>query len=120
MSWTLEQILTATGGKVMRPGRRSAFGEVVTDSKKVEANSVFVALKGRKFDAHRFATDAARRGAGCLIVHKKIPLARLKRVAVVRVGDTLEALGALAHYRRMAFGAKVLAITGSNGKTTTK
>jgi UDP-N-acetylmuramoyl-tripeptide--D-alanyl-D-alanine ligase len=120
MSWTLEQILSATGGKIMTPGTRGAFGEVVTDSKKVAANSVFVALKGQKFDGHRFVTDAARRGAGCLIVHKKVPLARLKGAAVVRVGDTLEALGALAHHRRMALGPKVLAITGSNGKTTTK
>ena len=120
MPWTLEQILSATGGRVIRPGTRRAFGEVVTDSKKVEANSVFVALKGQKFDGHRFATDAARRGAACLIVHKKVPLARVSGAAVVRVRDTLQALGALAGYRRMTFGPKVLAITGSNGKTTTK
>jgi len=120
MPWTLEQILSATTGKLMRPGTRSAFGEVVTDSKKVGANSVFVALKGRKFDGHRFAKAAARRGAACLIVHKKISLASVKDAAIVRVGDTLEALGALAHDRRVRFGPKVLAITGSNGKTTTK
>src|SRR4051812_31204539 len=107
MPWTLEQILSATGGKVMRQGRGGVFGEVVTDSKKVEANSVFVALKGRKFDGHRFAKAAARRGAGCLIVHRNIPLTRNAGAAVVRVGDTLEALGALGHYRRMNFNPKV-------------
>jgi UDP-N-acetylmuramoyl-tripeptide--D-alanyl-D-alanine ligase len=120
MPWTLEQILSATRGKLTAPGRCAALGEVVTDSKKVEANSVFIALKGRKFDGHRFAKDAARRGAGCLIVHKRIPLAQTKNAAVVRVRDTLEALGALGHYRRMELNPKVLAITGSNGKTTTK
>src|SRR5581483_7506488 len=120
MSWTLQQILSATGGKLMRPAARAAFGEVVTDSKKVAPNSVFVALKGRKFDGHRFAKDAARRGAACLIVHKRVPLAQTKDAAVVRVKDTLEALGALGHYRRMQLNPKVLAITGSNGKTTTK
>ena len=120
MPWTLEQILLATRGKLLRRGARSAFGAVVTDSKKAGGNSVFVALKGQKFDGHRFAADAARRGAGCLIVHKNIPLASLKDAAVVRVGDTLEALGALAHYRRVELGPKVFAITGSNGKTTTK
>ena len=120
MSWTLEQILSATGGKLAVRGSRAAFGEVVTDSKKIQANSVFIALKGRKFDGHRFAKDAARRGAGCLIVHKRIPLAQTKNAAVVRVRDTLEALGALGHYRRMQLNPKVLAITGSNGKTTTK
>src|SRR5258706_226152 len=120
MPWTLEQILSATGGKLMRRGTRSAFGEVVTDSKKVGTNSVFVALKGQKFDGHRFAKDAGRRGAGCLIVHEKIPLAPLKAAAVVRVKDTLAALGDLARCRRLAVAPKVLAITGSNGKTTTK
>src|SRR5262249_26882763 len=120
MSWSLEQILSATGGKLTVRGSRAAFGEVVTDSKKIEANSVFIALKGRKFDGHRFAKDAARRGAGCLIVHKRIPLAQTKNAAVVRVRDTLEALGALGQYRPIHFNPKVLAITGSNGKTTTK
>jgi UDP-N-acetylmuramoyl-tripeptide--D-alanyl-D-alanine ligase len=120
MSWTLQQILSATGGRLMRPAGRTDFGEVVTDSKKVAPDSVFVALKGRKFDGHRFAKDAARRGAACLIVHKRIPPAHAKNAAVVRVKDTLAALGALGHYRRMHLNPKVLAITGSNGKTTTK
>src|ERR1044071_3636688 len=87
MPWTLEQILSATRGKLTAPGRCAVLGEVVTDSKKVEANSVFIALKGRKFDGHRFAKDAVRRGAGCLIVHKRIPLAQTKNAAVVRVRD---------------------------------
>src|SRR5258706_4216998 len=102
MPWTLEQILSATGGKLMRRGTRSAFGEVVTDSKKVGTNSVFVALKGQKFDCHRFAKDAARRGAGCLIVHEKISRAPLNAAALVRVQDTLAALRDLARCLRLA------------------
>ncbi|MGH7766632.1 MAG: UDP-N-acetylmuramoyl-tripeptide--D-alanyl-D-alanine ligase [Candidatus Binatia bacterium] len=110
----------ATGGKLIRPGARSVFGEIVTDSKSAKTGSVFVALKGARFDGHRFLSDAARRGASCLLVHRRPVSGAFGGAAVVRVNDTLEALGRLAHYRRAVVGPKVLAITGSNGKTTTK
>jgi UDP-N-acetylmuramoyl-tripeptide--D-alanyl-D-alanine ligase len=120
MSWTVEEILLATGGKLIREGARNVFGEVVTDSKSVKKGSVFVALKGARLDGHRFLGAAARRGAACLLVHKRPALGALGGAAVVRVADTLAALGGLAHYRRAVVAPKVLAITGSNGKTTTK
>jgi UDP-N-acetylmuramoyl-tripeptide--D-alanyl-D-alanine ligase len=120
MSWTMEEILLATGGKVIRQGAQNVFGEVVTDSKSAKKDSVFVALKGARFDGHRFLRDAARRGASCLLVHKRPAPGALGGAAVVRVKDTLEALGGLAHYRRTVVAPKVLGITGSNGKTTTK
>jgi UDP-N-acetylmuramoyl-tripeptide--D-alanyl-D-alanine ligase len=120
MSWTLDEILLATGGRLIRQGARSVFGEVVTDSKSVKKGSVFVALKGARFDGHRFLGEAARRGASCLVVHQRPASGSLRGAAVVRVKDTLEALGGLAHYRRTLVAPKVLAITGSNGKTTTK
>ncbi|HEY2988046.1 MAG TPA: UDP-N-acetylmuramoyl-tripeptide--D-alanyl-D-alanine ligase [Candidatus Binatia bacterium] len=118
--WTVEQILTATGGKVVREGKQSRFGEIVTDSKSAKKDSVFVALKGARFDGHRFLGDAARRGAACLLVHKRPAPSRLGDATVIQVRDTLEALGGLARYRREAVAPTVLAITGSNGKTTTK
>ena len=120
MNWSLAEILRATGGQLIREGEHSVFGEIVTDSKNVKKNSVFVALKGQRFDGHRFLKDAARRGAACLVVHKRPAAAGLKNAAVVRVKDTLAALGDLAHYRRLVVAPRVLAITGSNGKTTTK
>jgi UDP-N-acetylmuramoyl-tripeptide--D-alanyl-D-alanine ligase len=120
MGWTLGEILAATGGKVARPGRVERYGEIVTDSKEVKRNSIFVALKGERHDAHRFVDDAVRRGAACVVVHRALAPATFGVATAVRVTDTLRALGDLAHYRREKLAPKVLAITGSNGKTTTK
>src|SRR5688572_1827706 len=120
MGWTLGEILAATGGKVTGSGKIARYGEIVTDSKQVKGNSIFVALKGERHDAHDFVGDAVRRGAACVIVHRSVPTAKVGPATIVRVGDTLRALGDLAHYRRERLAPMVLAITGSNGKTTTK
>jgi len=120
MTWSREEILSAIGGKVIREGRSRVFGEVFTDSGKVERGSVFIALKGARFDGHDFLKHAVRRGASCLVVHKRPRLSGFRDTTVVKVRDTLVALGDLALYRRKQVGPKVLAITGSNGKTTTK
>jgi UDP-N-acetylmuramoyl-tripeptide--D-alanyl-D-alanine ligase len=120
MSWSREEILLATGGKILREGKETVFDEVVIDSHKVKRGAIFVALKGQRFDGHQFLGAAARRGATCLIVHQRPANSHLGDVTAVRVGDTLKALGDLALYRRLAVAPEVLAITGSNGKTTTK
>jgi UDP-N-acetylmuramoyl-tripeptide--D-alanyl-D-alanine ligase len=120
MGWSKTQILAATGGRALREGKATRFGEVVTDSTKVKNGSVFVALKGERHDGHRFVADALRRGASCVIVQRDLPGLNFGGGTVVKVRDTLRALGDLAHYRRQQLSPKVLAITGSNGKTTTK
>ena len=120
MGWSLAEILAATGGKVICAAKAPRCGEIVTDSTKVKSNSIFVALKGERHDAHRFVGEAVRRGARCVVVHRALPLATFGRATAVKVDDTLRALGDLAHYRREKLAPKVLAITGSNGKTTTK
>jgi UDP-N-acetylmuramoyl-tripeptide--D-alanyl-D-alanine ligase len=120
MAWTLEEILTATGGRLKKQASASRFDEIVTDSSKVKTGSVFIALKGERLDGHRFVKDAISRGAGCLVVHQALRAVDLRSVTAVKVPDTLRALGDLAHFRREQYRPKVLAITGSNGKTTTK
>ncbi|MDO8700458.1 MAG: UDP-N-acetylmuramoyl-tripeptide--D-alanyl-D-alanine ligase [Deltaproteobacteria bacterium] len=120
MGWSQAEILAATGGKIMRQGHETRFGEVVTDSHKVKNGSVFVALKGERHDGHRFVGEAVRRGARCVIIHRPVPVSAFGQAIAIRVRDTLRALGDLAHYRREKFAPRVLAITGSNGKTTTK
>jgi UDP-N-acetylmuramoyl-tripeptide--D-alanyl-D-alanine ligase len=120
MGWSKTEILAATGGKIVRDSRRASFGEIVTDSTKVTRGAVFVALKGERHDGHRFVGAAVKRGAACVIVQQALPPKTLGRATAVRVVDTLKALGDLAHYRRQKIAPKVLAITGSNGKTTTK
>jgi UDP-N-acetylmuramoyl-tripeptide--D-alanyl-D-alanine ligase len=120
MAWSREEVLAATGGRLLRQGRTESFGEIVTDSGKVRRGSIFLALKGERLDGHRFVAEAVKRGAACVIVHRQVGSRATGRVAVVRVPDTLAALGDLAHYRRQKLRPTVIAITGSNGKTTTK
>ena len=120
MAWSKTEILAATGGQLWRDGQAKRFGEIVTDSTKVKRGSVFVALKGERHDGHRFIADALRQGASCIIAHRPIPRANDRGASVIKVRDTLTALGDLAHFRRERRAPKVLAITGSNGKTTTK
>jgi UDP-N-acetylmuramoyl-tripeptide--D-alanyl-D-alanine ligase len=120
MEWSRDEILSTTGGTLVREGGKKRFGEVVTDSGKVKEGSVFVALKGERLDGHRFVSAAVRRGARCVIIQRPMRGSAFRNTTVIRVADTLRALGDLAHYRREVLAPKVLAITGSNGKTTTK
>ncbi len=116
----MEEILLATGGKTLRKGKRTVFYEVVIDSQKVKKGSVFIAIKGTNFDGHSFLRAALRRGAGCLVVHRRPATSLSSNATIIKVPNTLEALGNLAHYRRKKVAPKVLAITGSNGKTTVR
>jgi UDP-N-acetylmuramoyl-tripeptide--D-alanyl-D-alanine ligase len=120
MAWSKAEILAATGGKITQDSGKKRFGEIVTDSTKIKSGSVFIALKGERHDGHRFVADAVGRGAACVIIHRPLRGKILGKATAVRVSDTLRALGDLAHYRREQIAPKVLAITGSNGKTTTK
>ncbi len=92
----------------------------MTDSRAVVKGAIFLALKGERFDGHQFLSQAVQQGAACLVVHKLARFPVPRRVTVVKVRDTLTALGALGHYHRQVMAPTVLAITGSNGKTTTK
>jgi UDP-N-acetylmuramoyl-tripeptide--D-alanyl-D-alanine ligase len=106
------------------PGRADTpVREVVTDSRAMAAGDVFVALRGPRFDGHSFAAEALARGAVGVVVEQGWSDAHPEAAqhgAVIGVADTLTALQELAHAVRKAAGAKVVAITGSAGKTTTK
>ena len=97
-----------------------AFTGVTTDSRAVQPGELFVALKGGNFDGHDYCAKAVELGAaGVVISHAIEPLPA--GVAVFKVEDTLKAYQAMARaYRRQRKGLKVFAITGSNGKTSTK
>ena len=118
MDWTIEELARAARGTIVQRGAVSRFGHVSTDSRQVEKDGVFVALRGETRDGHVFVREAVRRGGGCLVVQRSI--AGPKRVSVIRVRDTLKALGDMARFHRQKLAPRVLAITGSNGKTTTK
>ena len=91
---------------------------VSTDSRKISAGAIFIALKGENFDGHQFVEDTFREGAIAAIVDESFAGASDKSLFVVK--DTTRALGELARIYRMKFDIPILAIGGSNGKTTTK
>ena len=89
-----------------------------TDSRKIEPDSVFFALKGENFDANDFALQVAEAGVASLVVADRKDLPKHDRLLIVE--DALKTLQDLAAYHRQQMKATVLSITGTNGKTTTK
>lgn len=92
--------------------------EVSTDSRKVDTKTAFIALKGEKFDGHDFIEEVLAKGVPLVIAERVPDGVDATRVIVVK--DTVEALGMLARHNRRQFKGKVIALTGSSGKTTTK
>ncbi len=121
------EIAEWTGGSVEREGAGDAHG-VSTDTRTLGAADLFVALKGPRYDAHDFLGEALEKGAWGLLVEKgRWSREEVSRQAapfpdrtIVVVDDTERALGDLAASHRSRLDVKVIAITGSNGKTTTK
>ena len=92
--------------------------EVSTDSRQVDEHTLFIALKGEKFDGHDFIPDVLKKGAPLVVSEKEI--AGVDKARVIIVEDTLKAFGKLAQYNRRQYKGTVIALTGSSGKTTTK
>src|SRR3954462_8209481 len=93
---------------------------VSTDSRTITSDQLFVALRGENFDAHNFVENVAKSGARGAIVDRDWKGSVTPGFGLLRVGDTLRAYQDLAANYRKSLGLKVLAITGSNGKTSTK
>jgi len=91
---------------------------VCTDTRKITSDCLFVALKGDNFDANEFAQQALNQGAAFAIIDNKKFLTDENKMLLV--SDSLKALQELAHYHRKELGLPIIALTGSNGKTTTK
>lgn len=111
-------IAGASGGRLLCGDPSLALGEVSTDTRRIRAGDFFVALRGPRFDGHAFADVARDAGAAGALVDTAYagPLWG----AIVQVDDTLAGLQRVAHSVRRTSGARVVAITGSAGKTTTK
>lgn len=97
----------------------AVFSAVSTDTRDIQPGALFVALRGERFDAHAFLGQAAGKGARGAVVDK-MPANAPQNIVYYVVDNTTKALGLLAGYRRRQLSARVCAITGSNGKTTTK
>ncbi|MNK61132.1 UDP-N-acetylmuramoyl-tripeptide--D-alanyl-D-alanine ligase [compost metagenome] len=115
---TLEDILKATGG-TPAPGLPSGpVAGISTDTRSLQPGSLYVPLKGAKFDGHDFLEEAVRRGATTALISREVDVP--KGLNVIRVQDTLASYGDLARYWREKLGLTVVGITGSSGKTSTK
>ena len=93
---------------------------VSTDSRTMQEGELFVALRGENFDGHKFLADAFARGCVAAVVESNAKVDAVQTMPLLVVHDTTLALGELARYYRSRFGIPVIAIGGSNGKTTTK
>jgi UDP-N-acetylmuramoyl-tripeptide--D-alanyl-D-alanine ligase len=124
VTFTVEEVLEATDGKLLQGEKSVLFQGVSTDSRTVRQGELFIALKGGRFDGHHYALEAfGKEAGGILIEEKKATDFRWngdRSKTVIAVRDTLQALGDLARSRRRRYGPTVVGITGSNGKTTTK
>ena len=127
MTMIWEEVLAATGA-VLHSGnlhRNETIPHITTDTRKIAAGDLFVALRGENFDGADFAAEALQKGAAAVLVSTPLSASVQKELkkaqgAVLTVGDTLAAYQAIAHAWRMKFDIPVVAVTGSNGKTTTK
>src|SRR6266853_390305 len=119
MKLSLLEILEATGGgEVGGTQVGNVFSTFHTDSRMVGQGGVFFALRGAEMDGHRFVDDAIRRGAAAVVVERRMNVPT--GIVEVRVPDTWAALYALASYTLRRISPLVAAVTGSNGKTSTK
>lgn len=124
MSLSAKELAAASGGRIVVGSEDARCESVSTDSRTIEPGALFVALKGPNFDGACFAAAAIAAGATMVLVAKdavdRLPADGLGNAALVAVDDTLHALGELAAWHRRRLPARLVAISGSNGKTSTK
>ncbi|AET90131.1 UDP-N-acetylmuramoylalanyl-D-glutamyl-2, 6-diaminopimelate/D-alanyl-D-alanyl ligase [Burkholderia sp. YI23] len=118
--FTLREAAAMIPGAVLKGDENVAIDRVVTDSRGVQAGDLFVAVKGDRFDAHDFLEQVAKSGAAAALVSREPSNSGAWPLPVIKVKDTRAALGALAHGWRKRFTMPLVAVTGSNGKTTVK
>ncbi|MDY6861987.1 MAG: UDP-N-acetylmuramoyl-tripeptide--D-alanyl-D-alanine ligase, partial [Thermodesulfobacteriota bacterium] len=119
----VNDVIKATGGKIIKDMSGITFSGVSLDSRTINPGELFIAVRGRWLDGHDFAENAFKKGAKGILVEnnsKIIPRINKRQILIIGVNDTIKALGDLAHYHRKRFKIPVIAVTGSNGKTTTK
>ncbi|MBW2572366.1 MAG: UDP-N-acetylmuramoyl-tripeptide--D-alanyl-D-alanine ligase, partial [Deltaproteobacteria bacterium] len=124
--WTVAEILKATGGELFCGDSNDTFAGVSIDSRRISVEALFIAIKGDVHDGHNFIEDVMKKGVGGFLIEKnrthKLPELRLLRpgITCITVNDTGKALGDLAAFNRKRTNVSVIAITGSNGKTSTR
>jgi UDP-N-acetylmuramoyl-tripeptide--D-alanyl-D-alanine ligase len=118
---TIRQVRQVVGGKALSPIPADApmVEAVCTDTRRMDKGALFIALRGDNHNAHLFLPQAAAGGAVAALVEEP-PAESLPNVIVIQVPDTRKSMGKLASHCRQQMQAKVIAVAGSNGKTSTK
>jgi len=118
---SLKELLEAVNGEVIFMGK-TEFNSICIDTRKIEKNNVYLAIKGENFNGNKFVLEAFKKGASVAIIDEVLfDLNDTENLeTVIKVQDTEKALLQLAHYYRKKLGLKIVGVTGSCGKTSTK
>ena len=120
MFFSLEELLEATGGRLVNQFRKDGISAVTTDSRKNIPNALFFAIPGEKFDGHDYLVQALENGADLLCIEEKSIAKLPENAPAIVVPFTISAYQKLAASHRRKIDPKVIALTGSCGKTSTK
>ncbi|HOJ38008.1 MAG TPA: UDP-N-acetylmuramoyl-tripeptide--D-alanyl-D-alanine ligase [Ignavibacteriales bacterium] len=121
IEFNLKDLAHILKAEVFNPMYFEPFDNISTDSRIINNKSIFFAFKGEKFDGHNFVKSVSQAGVKSVVINKeRISDFKNLNISIFAVDDTIKAYGELARVYRNRIKAKVIAITGSNGKTTTK
>jgi len=126
----VKDILNVTSGRLIYGAESRVIRQFSLDSRTIKPQDMFIAVKGKRFDGHRFLGEAVKKGASGLICEERYvftePLLHLlngrlnKGLIIIKVRNTIDALGSISGIYRSRFSGPVISLTGSVGKTTTK
>jgi UDP-N-acetylmuramoyl-tripeptide--D-alanyl-D-alanine ligase len=116
----VKDILKATKGELLQGRLVDVAKSISTDARTIKQGEFFIALRGKKYNGHTFIKDAIEKKAKGVIISERNMLTYPKNFVVILVPDTIKALQEIAIFHRNKFKIPIVAITGSNGKTTTK
>ena len=116
----MKYVAEGCGGELLGGSPSGTIARVCTDSRQAQPGDLFIALAGDKFDGHDYLSEAAQKGAVAVVVQRTKVLSQKLSCAVIAVENPRQALGKLAARYRRDFHLPVIAVGGSNGKTTTK
>ena len=118
----IQEVLEAVKGEYIVKNNDGIFNKISTDTRKIEKDNLFIALKGANFNGNKYAITAIEKGASVVLVDEVLfnEDELNNKGTVIKVKDTKTALADLARYYRKKLGIKVVGITGSTGKTSTK
>jgi UDP-N-acetylmuramoyl-tripeptide--D-alanyl-D-alanine ligase len=121
--FTVRDILISTKGELLAGKQADMLTGLSTDTRRLKAGELFVAIKGERFDGHNFILEAVSKGAGGVLIQEGCITNsnfKLPDVSFVSVPNSIVALGDIAAFHRRRFDVPLIGVTGSNGKTTTK